>query len=239
MLKNMKKINFLFLLTVAGIFSLSFGLDSCSQAPKTDEAQVQDTVAILTQPVAEGTPIDVANSKITWIGTKPTGKHNGTLGIKAGSLKLENGALTAGKIEIDLNALTVLDLTDEKKNADLTGHLKSDDFFDIAKFPTASFEITGTAPYTPDPAAKKEAGDMSIADANTNFTGNLTLKGVTKTITFPAKVTIEGNNVSAVANFNIDRTQWNINYQAEGSVPDKFIHNKVNIGFEVKTVAAK
>lgn len=237
MLKNMKKINFLSLLAVAGIFSFSLGLGSCSQAPKTDEAQVQDTVAVVAQPVAEGTDIDVANSKITWVGTKPTGKHDGTLGIKGGSLKLENGALTAGKIEIDMAALTVLDLKDAAQNADLAGHLKDADFFDVAKFPTATFEITGTAPYQADPAAKKEAGDMSIADANTNITGNLTLKGITKTITFPAKITIEGNNVSAIANFNIDRTQWGITYKAEGSVPDKFIHNKVNIGFEVKTAA--
>ncbi len=239
MLKNMKKANFWVFIAFVGGFASAILFDSCSQAPKTDEAQVQDTVTVVSQPVAEGIALDLTNSKITWIGTKPTGKHNGTLGIKAGNLKIENGALSAGKIDIDMAALTVLDITETAQNADLTGHLKDADFFDVVKFPSATFEITATSPYTPDPAAKKEADDMSIADANTNVTGNLTLKGITKTITFPAKITISGNSISAIANFNIDRTQWGITYKAEGSVPDKFIHNKVNIGFDVKTVVTQ
>jgi polyisoprenoid-binding protein YceI len=226
----------------AGLMAGSLVFTSCSQAPKSDEAKVQDSAAV-TAPASTALTfsVDTTASKISWIGTKPTGKHNGTFSVATGTLSAENGALTGGSFEINIASLKVLDLTDAKKNADLAGHLKSKDFFEAEKFPTAKFEISAVAPYqaAADSSAKEE-NSLKIADPTHLISGNLTLKGVTKNITFPAKVTVDAAGVTAVANFNIDRTQWAIVYNAEGpgSVKDKVIHNKVNLGIELKATAA-
>ena len=65
--------------------------------------------------------------------------------------------------------------------------------------------------------------------------GNLTMKSVTKNITFPAKIVLQNGKVKAEANFNIDRTQWGMTYRADKSVQDKLINSIVNIHFEIIT----
>jgi len=234
----MKKISF----WASALFLSATILASCSDAPKSEEAKVTDSVAVQEVAAAQDVAIDVANSKITWIGTKPTGKHNGELKLSTGSLKIENGAIVGGSFDIDINSITVLDMpaTDEG-NAKLTGHLKSHDFFEVEKFPTAKFEITEVKAFDAAAAPADENpnvdGSLKIANPTHIISGNLTLKGVTKNVTFSAKVSTEGG-ISAQANFNIDRTQWGLSYNAEGSVPDKFIHNKMNIGLDIKATPA-
>ncbi|TAF64983.1 MAG: YceI family protein [Cytophagales bacterium] len=237
----MKKVfkNVLFI-SVAASF-----LVSCGGSPKSDEAKTEEAKKVDSTKTQEGDALkaDVKNSEITWVGSKPTGKHNGTIAVKEGTLNVKENNVVGGKFVIDINTLTVLDLQDKDKNAKLSGHLRSADFFDAEKYPTATFEITEVTTFKAEEKKeeKKEEKDaaFSIADPTHTVTGNFTLRGVTKSISFPAKITVKEGNVEAVAKFNIDRTQWGLVYQAEGekSIGDKFIYNTVNIGF--KLVATK
>jgi polyisoprenoid-binding protein YceI len=103
-------------------------------------------------------------------------------------------------------------------------HLLSGDFFDADKFSTAKFEITKVEPY------KANSSDTSIVSgANFNVSGNFTLKDVTKNITFPARIDLDDNTLKAKGNFDIDRTQWKMNYGNDKTLGDKFISEKVNI----------
>jgi polyisoprenoid-binding protein YceI len=106
----------------------------------------------------------------------------------------------------------------------LRPHLMSGDFLDAEKFGTAKFEITKVEPYT------ANASDTSIVEgANFRVSGNLTLKDVTKNITFPARIDLDGNTLKAKGNFDIDRTQWSMNYGNDKTLGDKFISETVNI----------
>ena len=101
---------------------------------------------------------------------------------------------------------------------DLEGHLKTGDFFETEKFPTGQFVITKVAPASGQP------------NVTHNITGNLTLKGVTKSVTFPANVIAAGNKISAVTPaFKINRTEWGIKYGSGllGTPADKIIHDEI------------
>ena len=146
--------------------------------------------------------VDTAGSKLDWTGSKVTGKHNGAVSLKEGSLDVEKGTLKAGHFVIDLNTITNVDLTDAATNAKLLGHLKSEDFFDVAKFPTAEFKVT-----------KVEALKGAKAGGPTHtITGDLTLKGVTKPVSFPATVTVGKDSTEAVATIKVDRTLFGLKY---------------------------
>ena len=105
----------------------------------------------------------------------------------------------------------------------------SGDFFDAEKFRTAMFEITNVTTYEPG------EGDSSIVEgANFLVSGNFTLKDVTKNISFPAHIDLDKNTIKSKANFNIDRTQWEMNYGSDKTLGDKFISEKVNIELDLK-----
>ncbi|HMQ68202.1 MAG TPA: YceI family protein [Ignavibacteria bacterium] len=163
-------------------------------------------------------------SKLEWEGKKVTGKHNGTINIISGDLTEDNGKLTGGNFVVDFNSIKVLDLQDEGMNAKLTGHLKSEDFFSAEKFPSGKFVITSAAPL------------KDGSDNNYTINGDLTIKGITNNISFPAKVNIGDNGITASADFNIDRTLWDIRYGSgkffEG-LGDKMINDEFNIKFKI------
>ncbi len=199
---------------------------SCSNTPDADKAEAGD--AIETQAaVGSELKVDQAATKIQWIGSKPVGgQHTGTIGLKEGTLVVDgSNNITGGKFVFDLNSLTPMD-QDSTGNAKLRGHLLSPDFLDVAQFPDGTFEITGVT-------AGVDTTSVTNKEATHNITGNLTLKGTTKSITFPAKVEVNGNAVTAHAIFNIDRTQWNINYNSDASIQDKFISKEINITLHV------
>ena len=147
-------------------------------------------------------------SSIAWLAKKVTGEHNGTVGISAGALNIDGNKLIGGNFTIDLKTIKALDITDPGYNQKFIGHITSGDFFEIEKFPTASFVIT------------KVAGNQ--------VTGNLTVKGITKSITFPAEIAVKGGKVTAKANITIDRTDFNIKYGSKkffDSIGDKAIYD--------------
>lgn len=164
--------------------------------------------------------VDTLASTVAWKGYKPGGSHHGTLGIKQGELSVENGELVSGTFTLDMNKILCEDLTDAKMNEQLVGHLKSADFFDVAKYPEGKFTITTVE--------KLNDG------VNTHrISGNLELKGVSKNITFDANVTNEGTNYKATtATFTIDRTQWGVNYGSKNifkDLKDSFINDDMEV----------
>lgn len=183
-----------------------------------EEVKVEKTVAL--------NNVDVTGSEIAWLGSKPTGTHNGNIALKEGSLVVENGTLTGGTFVIDMSSINVLDIpADNEGNGKLKGHLSSPDFFDVAKYPTSKFVITGV----------EDKGDKL------HVTGNLTLKETTKSITIPAILTKEGNVTTFKSEtFSVDRTDFGITYSSkkfDAALKDKFISDLMEISFTVKTKA--
>ena len=164
---------------------------------------------------------------VTWIGTKPTGQHSGVIRLKSSEVKVKGNELEAANFILDMNTLQGLD-QDEKGNAKLSKHLKSDDFFDVEKFPEAKFEFVNMKPYV-----AGEGEKPLLADVTHIVTGNLTIKDVTKAVTFPMVFKLDEKGMEAKASFNIDRSLWGLNYGNDKSLGDRFIRPEVNVGFNL------
>ncbi len=149
--------------------------------------------------------------------------------LKDGSLTAADNTITGGQFTIDMTSVKALD-QDEEGNTKLVSHLSGEDFFDVQKHPTATFQITSV---TPGATFANDADSNLHKDATHTITGNLTLKGVTKSITFPARISVMPSEMTADANFNIDRTQWGIVYKSDKSLGDKIIHPTVNLGIHL------
>jgi polyisoprenoid-binding protein YceI len=165
-------------------------------------------------------------STVGWLGKKVTGQHNGSVQFKDGTVQVRGNQIVGGTFVVDMNSIKVEDLTDAGYNAKLVGHLKADDFFGVDKNPTASFKITKLA-------AIKGAG---ANDNNVNVTGDLTIKGITKPVTFPAKVGVKDGVAAASGTAVIDRTLFDIRYGSKSffeSIGDKAIDNNFSLTFNV------
>jgi polyisoprenoid-binding protein YceI len=202
-------------------FSAVIALTACNNAGDSATATTTDTQAVQS---AEGTSYAIdSTTTVTWTGFKPTGKHDGTFKVNQGSLLVNGDNLTGGDFIIDVNSLTNLDMAADAENkGKLEGHLKSADFFDVEKYPTAKFQITSVEPYV-------QGTDSNKIGATHLIKGNLTLKDSTKNISFPAKVSVNATSATAVADFNIDRTTWGMNYKGPDNPQDWIISKEVNI----------
>lgn len=136
-------------------------------------------------------------SKITWTGKKVTGEHTGNIRVKSGYVQLTDGEISGGNFIIDMTSITCTDLTNEEYNQKLVGHLKSDDFFNTEKYPEAKLTITSVA------SAKKDEYLIK---------GQLTVKGKTLPIEFPAKITTDGKTLAGTAKIAVNRTNYDIRY---------------------------
>jgi len=157
--------------------------------------------------------VDTQQSKLVWTAKKVTGEHTGTAPISNGALALENGKLKGGSFDIDLKALTVIDLTDSGHNGKLVGHLKSDDFFAVEKHPTAKFVIASATP---------------TGDGKYDVAGKLTIKGITNDVTFPAQIKTDNGKLTATANITVDRTKYDIKFRSKNyfeNLGDKTIYD--------------
>lgn len=213
-------------LAVIALAALSF------TACKKENTTVETTDAVEVAAPAEGTKytVAVADSKIDWTGGKVSGdNHTGTIALKEGEVSVNEGKVTTGKFVIDINSITVTDITDAEMKAGLEGHLKgataenADHFFNAAKFPTGTFEITSIT---------EENGKQMIE-------GNLTLKEVSHSIKFPATVTVTDADVTIASDeFEIDRTKWGVNYNSGSVVKDlagdKVINDNIKLKLAVK-----
>jgi len=161
--------------------------------------------------------VDKANSKLTWTAKKVTGQHTGHINISNGALNLDNNTLTGGSFELDTRSISVTDIAEAETNAKLVGHLKSDDFFAVEKFPAASFTITSATP--------KGSGKYDIA-------GKLTIKGITNDVSFPATVALTNGKLTAKALVKIDRTKYDIKFRSKSffeNLGDKVIYDDFDL----------
>ncbi len=222
---------------------LAMLLSACDTSVKTDEAEVGEAITTRVQaPVSEVYKLDTAKTKITWIGARITGRHNGIFDPTQGELLMDNGQLTGGSLELNMPGTRAADKTiGAEDNTKLTKHLLSEDFFDVERYPKATFELTSIAPYdstryksqTPIPATDNE---LRVKGATHLLTGNLTIKDVTKSIRFPAKIVLQDSLLRVIANFNIDRTHWNLVYRSDKSLGNQTILPQVNIGIDAQAI---
>ncbi|MDA9148181.1 YceI family protein [Schleiferiaceae bacterium] len=189
----MKKIAILAAVAIAAI--------SCSNGSKADEAVTGDAQEV--QAVVEATEYTVAEgSYLKWRGFKTyvASEHIGTIGVQSGTFAMAGDQLVGGKITIDMNSIANVDIEDEGKRGYLEGHLKSQDFFFVESFPTAVFEVV---------EVREEAADATPYVV----VGNLTIRGITNSIEFPANVFVEEGSVRLEAPaFSIDRTKWDVKF---------------------------
>jgi len=171
-------------------------------------------------------PVNTAGSTMTWNAKKFGGEHTGTVQLASGSLEVNGRKLMGGSFEIDMTSITDTDITNPEFNAKLTNHLKSEDFFSAEKHPVATFKITKATPIS-----KAQAGAP-----NYTITGDLTIKGITNAITFPATVKTDGKTAEAAAKIALDRTKWDIKYRSGmlGTAADKIIDDTFTIDLKLK-----
>lgn len=185
------------------------------------------TTAIYSSALAEEIlQIDTTQSSLEWKGTKVTGSHHGTLAIKSGTVTIENGKPTGGTIVFDMHSINNLDLTDPTYKNKLENHLKSDDFFNVSKFETASFEIQEIIPGS-------EPETYTIK-------GILTVKGISKELEFKSTITENDSIYTAQSNLTFDRTLWNIKYNSGkffdiANLGDKLIYDDIGVTFKLVT----
>lgn len=159
--------------------------DSNSNTP---EITIEDTVSLAGEITFE---LNTEGSTLEWHGEKIVGNaHDGTIQIKSGSLMLENGEFQKGEFVIDMTTIQ-----EDKDSTAVEKHLSSEDFFDVEEFPEAMLTVTSI-------------------DEEGIVTGDLTIKDVTEAISFPAMITHMEEGMVATAEFEINRTVWDIRYDS-------------------------
>ena len=163
-----------------------------------------------------------AQSRIEWVGRKVTGAHDGTIDVKAGEVILKNGKLSGGNFIVDTRSIKVLDIADTATNAQMAGHLASDDFFSSQKFPEASLEILSVS--------------GNFVDAN------LTIKGITHRIRFEAVLQTNDTHLTASAKLLVDRTKYEMKFRSGNffeNLGDTLIYNDFELTVTITAKAVK
>jgi polyisoprenoid-binding protein YceI len=161
-----------------------------------------------------------AQSNIDWVGKKVTGAHNGNIAIKRGELILTDGKLSGGEFIIDTTSIKILDVTDPATNAQFAGHLASDDFFSIEKYPEATLEITSVS--------------------GKQVEGNLTIKGISHPINFETSVNVNGETLVATGKVIIDRTKYEMKFRSGNffkDLGDTLIYNDFDLNVSITAKA--
>jgi polyisoprenoid-binding protein YceI len=165
--------------------------------------------------------IDKNESQVKWTGKKVTGGHYGTINLKKGTIELEDGVIKSGVVEMDMNSIVNEDLKNSAINKKLVDHLKSDDFFSVNEHPVSTLKI-------------KEV--KALNEAELIFLGDLTIKGITKPVTFKALVRYDNEKLTANGSIEIDRTLYNIRYGSGkffASLGDNMIYDTFTLDFSV------
>ncbi|NEV93901.1 YceI family protein [Psychroflexus sp. YR1-1] len=214
------------------VLSLIATAFSCKSDKKTETSEAVEKAE--TSELATAYNLNVEQSKINWVGSKPTGQHNGIVSLSGGELLMTGDQLSGGAVTIDMTSIEVQDLEGQDKK-DLENHLmgysngKEDHFFNATKYPEARFEITG----------------VEVLEDQTLLSGNLTLKDTTKNISFPVMVSRNAGDDSLVLTSDeivLDRTEWGIEFMSKSFVEnlgDNFINDDIKIAFDLKGYKAE
>ena len=165
-------------------------------------------------------------STLGWEGKAVTHGHNGTIQFTGGDLEVRNNMVVGGMATVDMKSLKATDITDADNQGKFVGHMSSADFFDAPAYPTSTFKITSVTPI---------AGAKADAD-NATITGDMTIKGVTQKVSFPAKVGVKNGVAAATGKVTIDRTKFGLKYGSKSffsSIGDKAIDDNFTLTFNV------
>ncbi len=168
--------------------------------------------------------VDASKSTFKWTGKKVTGAHWGYVQFSDGTISVEKNQVKGGTFNVDMTSIDVQD-TKGEWGAKLAGHLKSDDFFSVDKNPKSTLVLKSVSP---------KGGN------NFDVKADLTIKGVTSEVNFPATISVSKTDVKATASFKIDRTKYGLKYGSGSffdNLGDKAIDNDFIV--EVNIVAAK
>lgn len=211
------------------IASLSLSFTGCKNNKEAKMAEAKEAAT----PASESAEfvVDTAATVIEWQGEKPNGTHHGTIMIKEGSFTANDSTIESGSFVIDMKSIEVKDLEGDQK-ANLEAHLKGTvegkegDFFNVTKYPEATFEVTGIT----------EEGNQKMLQ------GNLKIKEETKNISFPVSINHDGEMIEITSKeFTIDRTKWNLNYGSKSvfeGLGDKFISDDIQLKINLKATKA-
>ena len=171
--------------------------------------------------------IDINNSQINWIGRKVTGEHSGYLKLSDGWITLKNESVTSGILNFNMKTITTTDIESIEWSKKLDQHLMNEDFFYVDSFPTATLTVKNST-----------TEDLYLVNPLHLITADLTIRGITKEISFPVSIYSSSNTYTAKGSIDIDRTLFNIKYKSKTIFPDlgdKFIYDTFTINFSIKT----
>lgn len=196
------------------LLTLALGLSACADVGDGPRAAVEAADADTSAAAFAGTalPIDTTRSRIEWLGAKVTRTHDGGFEDFHGTVHLDGETLTGVDLTIDAASIW----SDAER---LTGHLRSDDFFEVEAYPEARFRADTFEPIA-------VADSVEWADATHRVSGILTIRDRSNRVTFPARVDIADGGVTAEADFIIDRQQWGLTYPGQ---PDDLIRDEVRV----------
>jgi polyisoprenoid-binding protein YceI len=207
-IKNSNKMKKTFLKITAIAFTI-FTVAACNSA-ETSEDEMAEMEGVTADITADSTA-----SEVIWKGDMlGLYAHEGTINMQSGNLSIENGMVKSGAFTIDLASIKPTDdgYSEEKTADDLVGHLSSDDFFNVAEYPTATFEVTGSE------------GSEAM--------GNLTVRGKTNPETVKNVMVMEENgNVVVTGELTFDRTKYDVNFKMP--VEDKVLSNDITLKIKV------
>jgi len=196
----------------------AFTFSSCS-SNSTSETIEEEVVEVVEEVQEEGISghftIDTDSSVINWLGKKVAGEHYGEIFIQDGAFNVNDGKIVDGDVVVDMTSLTVTDIKDEETNAKLLGHLTTEDFFNVAEYPSST---------------------LSFSAEGEELVGELTIKGVTKTVTFTAELTEEETELVVTGTLVVDRTEFGIHYgsaKLADTLKDKAINDEFELTFKI------
>jgi polyisoprenoid-binding protein YceI len=159
--------------------------------------------------------VDVGRSEIGWVGKSIDDAHRGKIQLDSAVVQVQDGTVRSILVVADMRRISVEDITDPEGNREFVDHITNADFFEVDKYAKARFVSTNVE---------------RVADGSYAVTGDLTIKGVTRPVSFTAKPSADGGSLQAT--LEIDRTAYGIVYGSKGQVgseKDWFIHDAFTI----------
>lgn len=214
------------LFKVIAVLGVALLVISCGK----DKPVTSESNEVLTQTDGVLYKVDTMNSRVEWKGYKvlktDQTTHFGTIRFESGDVTIKEGKLQSGKFVADINTLENIDLKDKQEmKTKLESHLKSGDFFEVEKFPTASYEIT-------------KVTEANGGDYNTLLDGNLTIKGITKPVQFKANVTVADGNVNiATEPTDINREDFGLKFTLP--LENGLLNKEINLQVLIKAMESK
>ncbi len=205
--------------------------DYINQTKNPSETPEEKTAETLPKENAKNGTVALTaeNTKMAWVGRKvivANYEDAGSINVKSGSAEIKDGVIVKANATIDMTSITAL-TTGKGDGMDmLSKHLKSPDFFDAEKYPTAELAITTAKVLSETPTGKQY-----------EFSGTLTIKGITQPVTFKGDVTILGTMATLESQLQLDRTKWGVNYGSSklgNAVIDDMFTVKIAVLGEVK-----